>query len=80
MKNNLIECLSLLRLGYRNCHNEIERRTFVRASIPALTLTERLIMGTPDEWTHLPIEDQLSASSSVSDHLSVTRRLLGLCP
>jgi len=35
----------------------------------------------PDDlWTSLPEESELNEASTIGDHLSVTRRLIGLTP
>ena len=88
-KKQVIQLLAALRMQYRNVnqttaptcpeviHNiRIETNTIRRTCIPLFSMIENLFPG--DMWTHLPDEKDLTDDSTIGDHLSVTRRTLGL--
>lgn len=73
----LHQCRSIYRGLVETKTDKAVIRRHVLTAIPFLTLIERIV---PDDqlWTVIPDESSLTEDDTIGDHLSVTRRTLGL--
>ena len=72
------DVLALARWTWRDSRSDIERSSMLRQALHLFRLLDHIIPPA-ERWSSLPTESQLDGSSTLGDHLSVTRTLLGLC-